>query len=103
MILDENAEISWLNRFGGQVNFASTLSLSEKYVISLYWAFTTMSTVGYGDIVATTQTEYVVCVFGMLIGATMFGYVIGNVTAMMTTFDPEGAQFDSNMDRVRER
>ena len=65
----------------------------SRYTISLYWAFTTMTTVGFGDIVGTSRTEYIVVIFGMLVGASVFGYVIGNVTAMMESFDPQGAQY----------
>jgi hypothetical protein len=65
---------------------------ATRYAISLYWAFTTMTTVGFGDIVGTNRTEYSVVIFGMLVGATCFGYVIGNVTTMMEGFDPAAAQ-----------
>lgn len=44
-VLDESKDVNWLNRYGGEVNFADTLTLFEQYVISLYWAFTTMTTV----------------------------------------------------------
>ena len=61
--------------------------------MSIYWAFTTMTTVGYGDIGATVTTEYIVVIFGMLVGASVFGYVIGNVTSMMEGTDPAAAQY----------
>ena len=48
--------------------------LWEKYMISFYWALTTMTTVGFGDIVGTNRVEYPVVIFGMLVGATVFGY-----------------------------
>jgi hypothetical protein len=91
MILDENSTINWLNRFKGRAEAHESAGLWGKYAISLYWAFTTMTTVGFGDIVGTTATEYMVALFGMLVGASVFGYVIGNVTAIMETFDPHGA------------
>ena len=91
MILDEDSTINWLNRFKGRTEAHESTGLWDKYAISLYWAFTTVTTVGFGDIVGTTSTEYMVVLFGMLVGASVFGYVIGNVTAIMETFDPHGA------------
>jgi hypothetical protein len=36
--------------------------LETKYLASVYWSITTMSTVGYGDIVAYTEFEMVLTV-----------------------------------------
>jgi CRP-like cAMP-binding protein len=55
----------------------------EQYLTSIYWAFTTMTTVGYGDITPKNRDEYLFASFMMVIGATVFGYVVGNVSRMM--------------------
>jgi CRP-like cAMP-binding protein len=56
---------------------------SEQYLAAIYWAFTTMTTVGYGDITPTNEAEYLFAALMMIIGATVFGYVVGNVSRMM--------------------
>ena len=76
--------------------------LSLRYCASIYWAFTTMTTVGYGDINTSNDTERVFCIFAMLVGASVFGYVIGNVTVMMESFDMQAAFLHEKMDRVKE-
>lgn len=68
---------------------------------SIYWAFTTMTTVGYGDLIVTTTLERAFCVFGMVVGATVFGYIVGNVSVMMESFDVQSALQTQKMDRVK--
>jgi hypothetical protein len=45
LILDESRAVNWLNRFMGEVDAHKGLSLWERYVVAIYWAFTTMTTV----------------------------------------------------------
>ena len=57
---------------------------AEKYVRGLYWAFTTMTTVGYGDILPSCDTSRWYAVLIMLLGATVFGYIVGSASALAT-------------------
>ena len=95
--------MNWLNRFGqsGLNDMVETTSLWDKYAIALYWAFSTMTCVGYGDVVATNRTELVWCLVGMLVGAVAFGYVVGSVFGLMQTLDPQGSEYSTKMARVR--
>eukprot|EP00976_Prorocentrum_cordatum_P030754 625903-Prorocentrum_minimum.AAC.2 len=53
---------------------------SQKYIASIYWAFTTMTTVGYGDISATTVAERIFACIGMVVGGFMFSMVVASVS-----------------------
>jgi hypothetical protein len=61
--LDGNGPDTWIAR-------AEYIDESEGtiYLASLYWAFTTMSTVGYGDITAKTDLEKTLSIVLMLFG-----------------------------------
>lgn len=55
---------------------------AQKYLAALYWVFTTMTTVGYGDITPTNNIERIFAVAVMIFGATVFGYIVGSVAEM---------------------
>ena len=58
-------------------------SLSVRYVGALYWSFTTLTTVGYGDISANTTAERVFAILGMVGGGLMFSVIISYIGTMM--------------------
>lgn len=54
------------------------VSVSERYITSLYWAFTTMITIGYGDIIALSSSEQITAMFSMCIASGFFSFIVGN-------------------------
>lgn len=63
--------------------------LGYRYVSSLYWAFTTMTTVGYGDITATTLSERIYNIFSLIVGGFVFSGIISRcVSLTFTTAHP---------------
>ena len=51
----------------------------DRYISSIYWAVTTMITVGYGDIVAKNKQEMIVAIFTMMMACGVFGYTMNTV------------------------
>ncbi|GAX72669.1 hypothetical protein CEUSTIGMA_g125.t1 [Chlamydomonas eustigma] len=54
-----------------------------KYLDSVYWAFTTLTTVGYGDATPKGNAEKIVAILVMVCGVAMTGYVTSSITALM--------------------
>ena len=70
------------------------------YINALYWSSMTLTTIGYGDIVPETAAQRVFIVFMMLIGAFMYGYVIGAVSAILSAQGERRHQFTSTMNKL---
>mmetsp|Transcript_15490 Transcript_15490/g.28098 ORF Transcript_15490/g.28098 Transcript_15490/m.28098 type:complete len:700 (+) Transcript_15490:60-2159(+) len=73
---------TWVVKNGYQDYDIATL-----YIISFYWALTTMSTVGYGDITAGTVFEQVLAMGVMFMSILVFSFVIGSLSSMLSSID----------------
>lgn len=56
---------------------------STKYIYSLYWAITTIVTVGYGDITPQNEYEIITTIIIEVSGSALFGYIINVIGATM--------------------
>lgn len=73
-----------------------------QYLASVYWAIVTMATIGYGDIVAQNNYERLVSIVIMAVGVTLFGYVIGTISSLVSNFDAQASLYDEQMLLVKE-
>lgn len=58
-------------------------SNKDFYISCMYWAVTTMTTIGYGDISPQSTTERIFGVLTMIISSFVFGFVIGNIGTIL--------------------
>jgi len=75
-------------------------SKGDHYLASVYWSFSTMTTVGYGDITPANTSERIYACVAMILGATIFGYVIGNVASMSMQADIAGMRRQEKITNV---
>ena len=74
----------------------------DPYITAMYWAVTTMSTIGYGDICPVTGPERILVMILMLVGCAFFAWFTGKITTLMTSKSPCEERFVSLMEEVRE-
>lgn len=82
-LLAHGIACGWIALDGGGASHADV----PPYLRALYWTTTTLATVGYGDVtpVGPRQVAYATAV--MVLGAAMFGYLIGNVATLLANAD----------------
>ena len=59
----------------------------ELYIMSLYFIVTTTSTVGYGDLSASTTLERIYCIVIMIAGVTAFTFISGALSSILANYD----------------
>ncbi len=71
-----------------------------QYLSGFHWVIETLTTVGYGETVSTTNIQRIYAIFVMLAGVGVYGYVIGNVASILAKRDPAKSQYFSNLDQL---
>ena len=72
-------------------------SLWTRYVTSIYWSMTTLSTVGYGDYHPVNSMEMMVDIFYMLFNLGLGSYLIGNMTNLIVYGESRTRKFVSKL------
>lgn len=70
--------MTWYDDFG-----LGEMIMIDQLVTSLYFALTTLSTVGYGDLYPISQIERIFAVIVMLLGVAFFSFIMGNVMTII--------------------
>ena len=77
----DNDRNSWiLSEYGSLTEF-------DMYVFAIYFVVTTISTVGYGDMSASTPLERGYCIVLMLTGVSIFTFISGALSSILSNYD----------------
>jgi len=74
----------------------------ELYCASLYHATMTLTTIGYGDLVANTTPERWVSIGIQLVGASLYAYIVGVASGIVASMNKQRMQFQETMDELNE-
>ncbi|XP_054451977.1 potassium voltage-gated channel subfamily H member 6-like [Anoplopoma fimbria] len=101
--------IGWLDNLGEQLGrpyndsiIGSGPSIRDKYVTALYFTFSSLTSVGFGNVSPNTNSEKIFSICVMLIGALMYASIFGNVSAIIQRLYSGTARYHTQMMRVRE-
>lgn len=96
-VLGEDRASGWVYRHN-----LHDAPLGTQYSACIYWAVMTLTTVGYGDITAYTETERWVFSMFMLFSAGVYAYIVGTMCSLVQGLDATNLVFQSHMDEVNE-
>jgi voltage-gated potassium channel len=86
----------WILISGNPAN----LEPGALYIRAFYWTITTLTTIGYGDITPTGSVQTVFVIFIELLGAAMYGMIIGNIANLIANIDVAKTQYRDKLDKI---
>ncbi|CAI4230766.1 unnamed protein product [Auanema sp. JU1783] len=105
-------DITWLHQLSKHLDqpYTSTNgtmptggpSLKSRYVTSLYFTLSTITSIGFGNVSATTDSEKIFTIIMMILGSLMYASVFGNVSAIIQRLYSGTARYHTEMSRLRE-
>ncbi|XP_010605162.1 potassium voltage-gated channel subfamily H member 7 isoform X7 [Fukomys damarensis] len=102
-------KIGWLDSLGQQIgkryndsDSSSGPSIKDKYVTALYFTFSSLTSVGFGNVSPNTNSEKIFSICVMLIGSLMYASIFGNVSAIIQRLYSGTARYHMQMLRVKE-
>ncbi|XP_062839750.1 potassium voltage-gated channel subfamily H member 2 isoform X2 [Anolis carolinensis] len=105
----EDKTIGWLHSLGSQIGkpFNESTphqgpSIQDKYITALYFTFSSLTSVGFGNVSPNTNPEKIFSICVMLIGSLMYASIFGNVSAIIQRLYSGTARYHTQMLRVRE-
>jgi hypothetical protein len=96
-LLVHNIACGWI--YLGSGNSEPTDSMTT-YIRAMYWAFTTLTTVGYGDIVARTNVQMLFTCAVQIVGVGVFGFVLSSVAGIIARSDAAREHHMDNLDKI---
>ncbi|XP_053706933.1 potassium voltage-gated channel subfamily H member 6a [Synchiropus splendidus] len=102
-------KIGWLDNLAEQIgkqyndtDLTSGPSIKDKYVTALYFTFSSLTSVGFGNVSPNTNPEKIFSICVMLIGSLMYASIFGNVSAIIQRLYSGTARYHTQMLRVKE-
>lgn len=70
----------------------------EIYLICLYFAITSLTTVGYGDISGYTSTEMMIAMIWMMFGVGVYSFIVGTLSSVLSSIDSKTEMVETKLE-----
>ncbi|CAL8147880.1 unnamed protein product [Orchesella dallaii] len=102
--------VGWLDQLANDTeqyyeystNKTSGPTLKSRYVTALYFTFSSLTSVGFGNVAPNTDAEKIFTICVMLVGSLMYASIFGNVSAIIQRLYSGTARYHTQMLRVKE-
>ena len=91
--MDDLGPQTWVSRYGWLDEGNDML-----YLRGLYFTFTVITTVGFGDISAYTITEMIICMILMLFGIFFYSFLVGTLSSLISSIDAKAIRVSAKLD-----
>ncbi|TGZ64139.1 hypothetical protein CRM22_006521 [Opisthorchis felineus] len=104
----EGPKIGWLNTLAMQTEQHYTEDpnsgpdIQTKYITALYFTFSSLTSIGFGNVSPNTNAEKVFSIVVMLVGSLMYASIFGNVGALIQRLYSGTARYHAQMLRIKE-
>ena len=69
----------------------------KQYITSIYWAFTTMAAVGYGEIVPVEPNEVAYAMVIIIMSSFLFAYSVNSIGTIVSNYNALATQYRERM------
>jgi hypothetical protein len=76
------------------------IPISNQYLGAIYYMTTTLTGVGYGDVLPTSFYEVILLSVAMVVGAGIFSYIVGNAEQFIIDFQGIDVEMQEKMEEV---
>ncbi|MEW5318539.1 MAG: hypothetical protein WDW38_009755 [Sanguina aurantia] len=96
----EGSAHTWMDEYRG--GFLRDAPATQQWLIAMYWAVTTMTGAGYGDVVPVTNWEYIITMLTMMVGVLLLGLLIGSVAEMITAATTNAKRMHAYQQKIQD-
>lgn len=93
--MDDFSELTWVSRYNLQDRSKET-----KYLHSLYFTITTLTTVGFGDIHPYTAPEILLCITWMILGIGFYSTIVSTISSVFSSMDSRRVLISEQLNEI---
>ncbi|BFZ26111.1 hypothetical protein BsWGS_29150 [Bradybaena similaris] len=104
-----HAPISWLDGLANQTEMyfysndsTSGPTIRSRYITSLYFTFTILTSIGFGNVAPNTNMEKIFSIFAMMLGSLLSAAIFGNVSSIMLRVYQGSDEYHEKVQSVKE-